>query len=95
MLGDAGVQNGVEVGVLSMAIDAVEPPLNRLSLPMGLSRLGLEPRADGRLVLRFCEAGLSGFERTSLSFKGLSLRTGSSIEDGGGPEGGGSDRFAA
>ena len=94
MLGDAGVQNGVEVGVLNMAMDAVDPPLKRLSLPIGLSRFGLDPRAMGRL-LRFCDAGLSGFDRTSLSFRGLSLSTGSSTERGGGPEGGASERLAA
>jgi len=77
VLGDAGVQKGVDVGVLNIAMDAVEPPLKRLSLPIGLSRFGLDPRAVGR-VLRFCEAGLSGFERTSSSFRGLSLSTGSS-----------------
>ena len=70
--GEAGFQKGVGVGVEISAIEAVEPPWKRVWPPMG--RL--------RTLEKFWEAGLAGEERTSLSLRGRSLNTGSSVEEG-------------
>jgi hypothetical protein len=56
--GEAGFQKGVAVGVEMSAVDAVDPPLNRVAPPIGALRSGED---DGRCrVRKFCEAGRSG-----------------------------------
>ena len=70
--GEAGFQKGVGVGVEIRAMEAVEPPWKRVWPPIGRRRT----------LERFWEAGREGEERMSLSFRGRSVRTGSSVEAG-------------